>query len=231
MLKIKNMLIVAIAIASFSTNSFAGSVGLGVTGSFAIVEAAGSEITEGTETGDTSLREATASNSAVIGSLFAEYIFDNNVALGFDFVPGKADVNQKDLARTDVTADAAEAVQDDGKNTAQAEVSNHITFYAEVPVHAGLYVKAGYVEMDVKTKEKSDVTTRSAYGDTKVDGILFGGGYKNDFGTNGYYKVEGTHTQFDTLKLSSAANTELKSNTISADLDVTKLTFGLGYKF
>tara|TARA_B110000967_G_scaffold204869_1_gene248232 strand:- start:1427 stop:2107 length:681 start_codon:yes stop_codon:yes gene_type:complete len=226
MLKIKNMLIVAIAIVSFSTTSFAGSLGLGVTGSFAVVEGSGTEVTEGTETGDVSVRDATASNNAVVASIFAEYIFDNNVAIGIDLVPGSADVNQKDLSRTDITADAAEAVQDDGKSTAQATVSNHITLYTEVPVHAGLYGKLGYVEMDVKTKESSVVTTRGKYGDTKVDGILYGAGYKNDFGSNSYYKVEGTHTQFDTLKLVSTS-----TNKITADLDVTKLTFALGYKF
>jgi hypothetical protein len=225
---IKNMLMTVIAITFLSTSAFAGSVGFGVTGSIAVVEANGTE-TDGTSTGasatDVSSRAAAASNNVAIGSVFAEYMFDGDhgMTFGIDWIPGAADVNSKKLSRTDATADAGETDQDDGTYTAQAEVENHMTYYAELPIHGGLYVKAGYVEMDVNTTETSIGGT---YGNTSVDGTLLGLGYKVDFGTSSYYKLEGTQTEFDTITLKSTTNNQVK-----ADLDVTRLTFALGYKF
>ena len=105
---------------------------------------------------------------------------DNGFTVGLDYIPGSADVNSKSLSRTDVTADAKEVQgQDDGARTANAEIENHYTIYAELPIHAGVYGKAGYVEMDVNTKESNSVTAGgSTYGNETVDGLLFGVGYK-----------------------------------------------------
>ena len=226
--KIKNTLIAVIAITFLSTSAFAGSVGFGVTGSIAIIEGSGSD-NDGTSTGANATsetnREANASNNVGIGSVFAEYIFDGDhgMTFGIDWIPGSADVNSKKLSRIDATLDAGEATQDDGTYTAQAEVENHMTYYAELPIHGGLYVKAGLVEMDVNTTETSIGGT---YGNTSVDGTMLGLGYKVGLGESSYYKLEGTQTAFDTITLNSTTNNQVK-----ADLDVTKLTFALGYKF
>ena len=84
--------------------------------------------------------------------------------------------------------------------------------------------------MDVNTKEV--LTTGLAYGNTSVDGNMYGVGYKKELGTNAFYKLEGTHTAFDKLKLNeSGQSTGSAQNSVSADLDVTKLTIGLGFKF
>ena len=52
---------------------------------------------------------------------------------------------------------------------------------------------------------------------------------KNSFGTNGFYKIEGTFTDMDSMTFNSS--TTDKGNKITADLDVTKATFALGYNF
>ena len=228
--KIKNMLIALIAIFALSTSAFAGSFGLGVSGSFAVVEADGTE-SDADGAADTSNRTATASNNTAIGEIFAEYIWENGFAIGASYVPGTANVNSKSLTRTDVDGLGETDSTKNGKNTAQAEVSQIITYYAEIPVHGGLYAKAGWTTMDVATKEKPFLvgSTTSSYGDTSVDGITIGAGYRNTFGTNAYYKIEGTHTDFDSLTLTSDA--AVLANKITANLDVTKITFGLGYAF
>ena len=225
--KIKNMLVAVIAITFLSTNAFAGNFGLGVTGSIAVIEGVGTE-SETANTGtENSVRTANASNNAAIGSLFAEYTFESigGLTFGVDYIPGSADVNSKKMTRTNVTADAKETNQQDGDSTAQATVENHLTYYVEVPVHAGLYGKLGYVEMDVITAETMPGTS-GTYGNTSTNGYTYGIGYKNEIGASTYYKVEGTTTEFDTISLASGT-----TNTIKADLDVTKLTFALGYKF
>ena len=209
-----------------STASYAGQWGVGVSGSIAAIAADGSE-TESANTGtENSTRSATASNNAIIGSIFAEYTADSGFTLGFDYIPGSADVSSKSIKRTDVTADADEGVQDDGDRTAQAEVDNHMTIYAEIPLHNGLFFKGGYVEMDVTGTETSTISTTSTYGTQTADGYVYGLGYRDSFGDNGFYKVEATHTAFDSITISSSGD-----HSITADLDVTQAKFSVGYNF
>ena len=229
MKQIKNMLIAVIAITFLSTSAFAGNFGLGVTGSIAVVEGSGSEKVLTTDTGvENSVTKANASNQAFVGSVFLEYTMDSlgGMTFGIDWMPGSAEVNKDKISRTDVTANGTETTQDDGTSSAQAEISNHLTYYAELPLHAGTFIKAGFVQIDVDTVDTTSVTGGGLYGNTTVDGYLFGAGYKSDFGTNGFYKLEGSMTSFDSLTLASSTD-----NSITADLDVTKLTLAYGYKF
>ena len=223
--KLRNMLIAAIAIVALSTSAFAGSVGIGVTGNLALISATGS----GAEGTDAEVNQsAEAHKNSFVGSLFAEYSFDNGFTLGLDYIPGSAKVS-KGVSRTDIELSAAggAATTLSVTRTAQAEVENHMTYYAEIPLHAGLYVKGGWVQLDVNTQETGGA---QSYGNATVDGILYGIGYKNEFGTSAYYKVEGTQTSFDTLTLVGTGGVD-SPTTIKADLDVAKLTFALGYKF
>ena len=78
--------------------------------------------------------------------------------------------------------------------------------------------------------ETTTIATGGSYGNTTVDGYIYGVGYKSAYGSgNAYYKLEGTHTEFDTLSINSS--TTDKGDKITADLDVTKLTFALGFNF
>ena len=226
--KLKTLLMAAIAISVLSTNAFAGQFGVGVAGSLIAISADGIE-KDADGSADTSVRSATAGENAYIGSIFAEYQLDNGFAIGVDYIPGSADVNRKTIKRTD---DSTESAQD-GDRSANAEIDNHFTYYAELPIHGGLYVKGGYTQMDVNSKEKFTGTGGNTYGNATVDGVLFGLGYRNSFGDSGFYKVEGTHTEYDTLTLTSTktVSTGDKANKITADLDVSKISFAVGFNF
>jgi len=229
---LKAMLISVIAIMFLSTNTFAGSFGVGASGSMAIIEAEGSE-TEGTAAEVNN--KANVSNRAMIGSFFAEYTFDGmgGMTIGIDTIPGSADVSSSALKRNDLETSKTGTVATTANSvdrTAQAEVENVMTFYAELPVHAGVYLKAGYTQMDVNTTEVLE--TGLSYGNTDVNGTMLGVGFKSDIGSSAFYKVEGSYTAFDSLSLNEAGQSANSAqNTVTADLDVTKLTFGLGFKF
>ena len=232
MIKLRNMLVAMIAITALSTSAYAGSVGFGVTGSLAAIGASGHESEGGAAPTDSS--SAMSHNNTMIGSIFAEYIFDgmNGVAIGVDYIPGSAAVNADTLTRTDIetSKDATVASTSNSlKRTAKAEVENHMTIYLEVPMHAGLYAKVGHTKMDVNTLET--LTGGSSYGNTDVSGTVVGLGYKHDSGGSWYYKLEGTHTDFDSLIITEKNQSLGATNTIKADLDVTRATFALGYKF
>lgn len=227
MIKLRNMLIATIAIVSFSTSSFAGA-GFGLTGSLAAIGAEGTEKdTDGTA--DVSHRKGDASANALVGSIFAEYTIDQayGITLGVDYMPGTAEVSDTNLTRTDNAFLASE----DGTRAANAEISKHTTVYAEVPMgSSGYYAKAGWVSIDVKTTETNTQTdTQTGYGDDQVDGYQFGLGYKSGLGDSMYYKIEGSYTDFEEITVTSK-DTD-KGNTITADLDVARLTFAVGYAF
>jgi len=220
----KLITLLALTIATLSFSVANAGFNLGVAGSLANIDAKGIE-SDKDGAADGSMRTATAGNSVMVGSIFAEYSFDNGITVGFDHIPGTADVNRQDLTRTE---DSSEANQD-GNVTANAEIENHNTYYLELPIHAGLYVKAGITSMDVISNDTDSVTLRGAYANTQVDGELLGVGYKGTFGSNGFYKLEGTMRSYDTINLTSTT-TDL-GNQLSADIDANLMTLAVGYAF
>ena len=225
-------LMTLIAISSLSSFAYAGSFGIGVSGNIASVSADGTE-TETANTGtENSVQSATAGNDFAFGSIFAEYNFGDSerFTLGVDYVPGSADVNSKTLSRTDVNSDGTETNLQAGTRSANAEISDHITYYAELGIAGGIYAKAGFAQVDIKTTEKSVITasgqTVGSYPDKTLDAWTYGLGYKGTFGTNGFYKVEGYAIDYDTYSASSGTG-----NTVTANLDVVGAALKLGYKF
>ena len=219
-------LMTLIAISSLSSFAYAGSFGIGVSGNIASVSADGTE-TEATNTGtDNSVKSATAGNSFAFGSVFAEYNFGDSerFTLGVDYIPGKADVNSKTLSRTDASQGAYTA-QDTGTVKANAEISDHITYYAELGIVGGVYVKYGFSQVDIDVKQTNS-TGYGTYPDKTLDAHTFGLGYKGGFGTNGFYKIEGFYSDYDNYSATSTT-----SNTVTANLDVTGAKLALGYKF
>ena len=216
-----------------TTNAFAGSFGMGVAGTMASVSADGSE-SETANTGtEQSVQDATAGNDFVMGSVYAEYSFgDTEVfTFGVDYIPGTADVNRTTLSRTDTTADANEGQQQDGKRTANAELSDHITYYAELGKMNGIYGKVGFAQVDVKTKDtETHAGTSGLYPDKTLDAWTYGLGYKGEFGDRGVFKIEGFMTDYDSY---SATNNSGKTSTktVKADLDVVGASLRLGMKF
>ena len=220
-------LMTLIAISSLSSFAYAGSFGIGVSGNIASVSADGTETegTSGTET-ENSVRSATTGNSFAFGSVFAEYNFGDSerFTLGVDYIPGKADVNSKTLSRTDASQGAYTA-QDTGTVKANAEISDHITYYAELGIVGGVYVKYGFSQVDIDVKQTNS-TGYGTYPDKTLDAHTFGLGYKGGFGTNGFYKIEGFYSDYDDYSATSTT-----SNTVKANLDVTGAKLALGYKF
>jgi hypothetical protein len=230
--KTTKALMTLIAISSLSSFAYAGSFGIGVSGNIASVSADGTE-TETANTGtENSVQTATAGNDFAFGSIFAEYNFGDSerFTLGVDWIPGSADVNSKTISRTDVNSDGLEANLQAGTRSANAEISDHVTYYAELGIAGGVYAKAGFAQVDIKTTEKSVITasgqTVGSYPDKTLDAWTYGLGYKGTFGTNGFYKVEGYAIDYDTYSASSGTG-----NTVTANLDVVGAALKLGYKF
>lgn len=220
--KLRNMLIVAASVVLLSSNAFAGSFGLGVGGHAASVSADGSESGHGGGT-----KSATAGNDFMFGSVFAEYNMGSNeqFTLGIDYIPGSVDVNRKTLKRTDpASGDANDTA---GDRSANAEISDHITYYADLVLGAGIYAKLGFAQVDIESNEKSTGSgTTGAYPNKTLDAWTYGVGQKGEIGSNGFYKVEGYITDYDSYNARSTTG-----NTVSANLDLVGASLKFGYKF
>ena len=234
MKNIRNMMIVIATFVAMTSSVFAGSFGLGVTGSMAAIQADGTE-TEGTAA-DTSDRTHTAQNTVIVGSLFAEYTFDGlgGITIGYDMMPGSADVNSDvtKVTRIQTTIDGtAVEVASKETRTAQAEIDGVYTMYIDIPVTGGWYGKLGYTELDVTTQEAFSGDGGS-YGNTSVDGMVYGAGFKGSMGSSAFYKIETSYTDYDSLTLNETGQTaDSPANKITADLDVTRATIALGFAF
>ena len=232
----KNILAIIATFCLLSSNAFAGSWGMGVAATMASVSASGSE-SETANTGtDQSVRDATAGNDFVVGSVYAEYSFGDseNFTFGIDYIPGDADINRKTISRTDTTADAKEAGQQDGTRSVNAEISDHITYYAEVGKMNGIYGKLGFAQVDIAVKDTETHAdgdgASGLYPDKTLDAWTYGLGYKGEFGDRGVFKIEGFYTDYDSYS-SGSSSTKTSKKSVSADLDVVGASLRVGLKF
>ena len=211
------------------TSAQAGSFGLGVSGNIASVSASGTETeaSSGAET-ENSVRDATAGNDFMFGSIYAEYAFGDgeNFVFGIESIPYSADINTKTLSRTD-TDDGFDTTEgDSGTLNVNAEISDHTTYYVEAGQGAtGVYGKLGFAQVDIDVKQSN----ASGYGtdpDKTLDAWTYALGYRAGFGENGVIKVEGFVTDYDAYSATSTT-----SNTVSANLDVVGAKLSIGWKF
>ena len=219
----KKILITILATFALAGVSHAGSFGLGVSGSVVEVDGTGTETTTaGTVTGGAANTNSHSEKAtSVIGSIFAEYEFDNGFTVGYEHVPGSADVSAKHSRRDDAEDAAGSGTSGDTTRTAQAEVDNFNTLYLEAPI-GPLYVRLGMASVDVNTNESG---SHGTYKNVSIDGVQYGFGVKGTLGSF-MTKTSFEHTDFDDFSLTSTT-----SNKIAADLDVTNIKFALIKQF
>ena len=199
----------------------------GISGALTEIKASGTE----TEGGEKTNKEV--SHATLVPSVFAEYAITDRITLGVDYIPLTADVSNKTYTRNDVETSVTgtdTTASTSRTQKAAAELSDHISVYADVMVNDSLFVKVGAVEVDLTTGENLD--TGSKYGDATLNGYMVGIGIKKETGTLGkFMKIEFVHTDYDDVSLTSTvARTGVTGNNkIEADLDTTALK--LSYAF
>ena len=217
----------------------ASAAGIGVGGAvhWMNVDASGSESsdTTGSET-DSSTTSASVSNDAAIGSYYLELTLgeNNNFAIGYEAIPGAADVSDKTHTRTDtelsVTSTAAHT-SNSRAFKADAEVEDFKVLYAEIPIGDTFYVRAGVSEITVNTKEVKSGNGGN-YGNATLDGVQYGFGIKGIRGDKIRWKAGWEMNDFDQLNLTSTGNSvAAETNTLKADLDTWAFKFGIGLQF
>ncbi len=220
-----NFLAVLFISALSLTKAFAVDFTFGVSGAIANLQADGSETETGAVSAETTNKSV--SNTFATGSIFAEAKFDR-LAFGVDYIPMDADVSDATHTRTDTETSVTgnqKAVTTARTQTAAAEVSDHVTIYANYYMNDNIYLHLGYASVDVVTNESLD--TGSSYGDASINGIQYGIGLQ----MTDNLRLEAAYTDYDNVSItSSEARTGVTvNNKVSADLDTTQLK--LSYHF
>ena len=216
----KALLVIMITMLTFVGKSYA-EMTYGFSLGLTKINADGTE-TEGGETNDGS-----ADHNVIIPSLFAEYAYSDTISIGLDYIPMKADVSDKAKTRSDTETSVTGTTTTTTTartQSAQAELSNHVTLYSNYMLTDTAFVKAGVAFVELNTDES--LGTGSNYGNEDIYGAVIGIGAKQ-----GNSRFEIVYTDYEDVSLTSTvARTGVTTNNkIEADLDT--LAFKYSYAF
>jgi len=192
------------------------SIAVGVAGNAGVFVASGTEF-EGTDHSYTGLPEENDSGDRAqevfMGSLFVDFTIADRVTIGFDYTPGAVETETE--GRTDSvygddaydpgTNGTSTSVDtgNTGTSTVKAELENLRKAYAEIHLISGIYIKAGYMEMDLNTMES--LHSASSYGNITLKGNQYGIGHKSTFADGSWIvKTEVTHENWDNFEIKSS---------------------------
>ena len=144
------------------------------------------------------------------GSIFVEKTLGDYVSVGIDYVPSSLSSETAESTRRDKTT--AAPAGDAKTQSVKVDLEDLTTIYLAVNLTENFYVKAGIMEVDVITKES--LGTGGAYGNTSLDGTVFGMGYTKDLTNGMFVRAEGTYMDIDGVTL-TATDAETKSIKIS----------------
>ena len=230
MIKLRNIVIGAIAITSITFSAFAfEGFSVGVLYSGTDFSTSGSESTD-TLGGVSRTVKTSKSGSADVGSIFAEYTFAQGSTFGIEHIPGSAEIGSG--SRTQAAPFDTGTQDGSGLLSVKAEISDYTTFYAEPTImlsdRFGVYVKGGasHVTVTPTFTEAADII-QSTYPAQDVWGVLTGVGAKVYSGSF-FAKVEYVETEYAKYSVTSTTG---DLNTITADIDTEATRFAVGYNF
>tara|TARA_B100000795_G_scaffold134733_1_gene100647 strand:+ start:124 stop:771 length:648 start_codon:yes stop_codon:yes gene_type:complete len=185
----------AMSLGSFSIASAERGVNIGVSGQMGVFVADGSE----TRADSGSLERSNTTTLVGYGSVFIEKTLGSKLTIGFDYVPQSLTTDTAESTRqTDVSTT--------GINSVKADFEDLSTAYVAFNVTENTYIKAGMVTVDVITKES--LATGSDYGNTSLDGEMYGVGYNHDFSNGLFLRAEANVIMMDGTTLTSTTNSD-----------------------
>ena len=173
-------------------------------------------------TGSETLRQSSAvtnydeSDEIVAPSIFLEFVSDQGVGIGVDYIP-VAEIG------SGVGADDDDA-ETSGKNNVSAEFASHTTFYLIAERSDGFYGKLGYIVADIDTTE--NLSTGDTYPDTDTTGLMIAVG-KNINTVNGLFiRGDLSYTDYADVSITSTGGSKVK-----ADVESIAATISIGKSF
>ena len=155
------------------------------------------------------------------GSIFAEMMVNDKIAIGVDYVPMALETESTSNTQTSTTSSPT------GNNTVQIDFEDLTTVYALLFATENIYLKAGWMQVDVKTNE--NLATGGAYGDTSLDGYTLGLGFNNDMDNGMFVRFEAAVMDIDGATL---VNKNDSTKKVTADgIEGVSASLSLGKAF
>ena len=140
------------------------------------------------------------------GSIFIELSANDKFAVGIDHVPQSLETETTENVQK--SSDSSPT----GTNKVQVDFENLTTIYALLYATENIYLKAGLMEVDVKTNET--LATGGAYGNTSLDGYTIGLGYNHELDNGVFVRAEAAYMDIDGATLK---NTNDSTKSVTAD--------------
>ena len=211
--------ICAIILASFAYVPYASAelgVNVGVSGQAGIFGATAKEVsTERTSTG-------TEVAGVAYPSIFIEKSLGDRMVIGVDYMP---DALSSDTVETTKLEHQSGGTNSNETNTLQVDFEGLTTAYVGFNITDAAYVKAGFMTVDVLTKE--NLGTGGSYGDTSLDGAMFGFGVHNEMDRI-FWRLEANYLEFDGVTVSST-NSDNSVSVNSLDGLTAKISIGTSF--
>ena len=161
----------------------------------------------GTVTKNTKTDGDSAEGEFGFGSLFAEVMATDNIGIGLSYVPMALETDTTENVQTTTIAAKSTVT-----NKVQIDFEDLTTIYALFYPVENLYLKAGYMEVEVKTNEK--LASGGKYGNTTLDGYTVGVGYNYDMDNGAFVRFETSYMDIDGATLK---NTNDSTKSVTAD--------------
>ena len=236
----KILISILLLLGTFSIASAEVGVKIGVSANIGTYEYSGKELTTNTAGTATETNVAKTEEAlAGMGSIFIEKTLGflpgpfGRLSIGYDHVPHELKSGSESRTDQDLQAKIVSTTTLRGEqratitNSVQVSLDNINTLYVLANITDWLYVKAGAQELDVNTGESLD--TGSAYGNTSIDGTIFGLGLHFQTASGMFTRFELNETSLDGATLTSTTNSE---NKVTLDgIDGTSARVSIGKSF
>ena len=195
-------------------------LGLSVLGGAYDVDGA-KEVFSGDHAGDASSTKVTkdakdekenAEGEFYLGNIFAEYVVNDQVAIGVSYSPTSAETEEVENKQN--IGDLPEDDGNDNASTNKVKVAfeDLVTVYALANLNENVYLKAGIMQVELITKE--NLQTGGAYPDDTLHGYQIALGYNMDLADGMFVRAEAAYMEIDGTTLTNS-NDSTKS--VSAD--------------
>ena len=122
------------------------------------------------------------------------------------------------------------ATGDSGSQLIDADVVDLVEIYATLPVGEGAFIRAGYIEATLQTKET--LATGSSYGDVDMSGTVIGAGIERGLGDMMFWRAEGAYQMWDDIEAGgSETGGSGNTNKITAEVGSVTGSLSIGVKF
>jgi len=158
------------------------------------------------------------------GSIFLEKTLGSRLVIGIDYVTSPISSETDTDERSDIKT-AADGARATGNQKIQVDFEDLTTYYAAFNITENLYIKAGMMEVDVITNET--LHTGSVYGNTSLDGSVYGAGYHKGFDNGMFLRTEAMVMEFDGVTLAGSGDTSVTVN----QLDGASAKISIGKSF